>query len=473
MKLGGRGSIIIKVSDTVSSGAFLQIPGLNKIALRAFSLEVELNAIERERLRVARELHDEVLPLLARLTRFLQAQPEIAGDPECNALRAMVHRTIARLRDLLGELHPVDLEELGLVPALSNICSRYARLTELCILSVERVEEFALGRFEQLCLYRAMQAVLRMFANSDNDILVVTSDCLLDTNFISVRCVDKRVSSAEWISAGQPEFSEFEACCDLSGADVEIQSLEYGEFPCDLIISIPSWRRRKRAGDSLIENCKPADLQLQRDVAFFEKLAASAERQKISRELERSVSPCFKEMKKTAMTLTYTNPYVIDFLMRLHGVEASFNAVISGLHPDELTESGLLPSIRTLLNRFQMESGIAAGLETELTSAYEDLSSYAKFTIYRSIQEALNNVERHSGATRVRVSLKQSGSSFVIHVEDNGRGLGSGRGFLTRTGCQSRGLKYITERAAAIGAAVSWENSVYFASGTRLTISLG
>jgi len=103
--------------------------------------EFEFQAIERERHRVAKELHDEVLPSLARLIRSIESQN---SNGEHDQLIQELHNVVDAFRDVLGELHPVDLEELGLVAGLSNICSRYARLTDLSITFNEGSEHCSL-----------------------------------------------------------------------------------------------------------------------------------------------------------------------------------------------------------------------------------------------------------------------------------------------------------------------------------------
>jgi signal transduction histidine kinase len=203
---------------------------------RTMQFDIEFTTIEAERRRVAKELHDEVLPSLSRLTRTLQPTSTTSNIKN---LTNEIHAAIASLRDVLGELHPVDLEELGLVYAISNLCSRYVRLTGRSVYFVEHVEEFPLSETQALCLYRAMQAVLQMFNNSENDILVVSCGRIAADNVISVRCVDKRVSSAEWLSIEKQEFADFESWLSKAGATVAIGTIQYRGFPCDLIISVP------------------------------------------------------------------------------------------------------------------------------------------------------------------------------------------------------------------------------------------
>lgn len=211
---------------------------------RCLQFDVEFKVKESEANRVAKELHDEVLPSLSRLARTVAgAQDQSTGD-----LIAETYSTIGAFRDLLGELHPVDLEELGLVEAVNNLCTRYARLTGRLICFNQEVGECALGELQQLCLYRALQSALRMFTESQNDILVVSCHRIGENYAFIMRCVDRRVSSGGWLAADKAEFGSFESWCTMAGAHTEIGIFNYRGFPCDLIITIPV-PDREQAGD--------------------------------------------------------------------------------------------------------------------------------------------------------------------------------------------------------------------------------
>lgn len=413
-------------------------------------LDLDIHAIERERRRVAKELHDEILPTLARLVRFVQSR---------NGPRELVdelHNTVAAIRDLLGELHPVDLEELGLVPALNNICNRYARLTGLCVVFIERVEECPLSQTQQLCLYRAMQAALRMFSNSENDILLVSYDRFGDSNVITVRCVDKRVSSAEWLSVDKPEFHAFQSWCGVAGAQIYINVQRQDDFPCDLVIVIPD------------------EMQLELDVVSSPGIDASVpnssviaeERKRISRDINKLIVPRLQKVHELA-DRAEDDMVRLEIAERLIMVANGMCAVISDLHLQLLNQSTLTSSITALVDRFRRNSAILTTISTDPRCDRLDIPLQAKFAIYRVTQESLNNIEKHSGATFARVSAFCTDEGLIVQIEDNGKGFNQGRSTLTR------GVKNIRERATAVGAQVSWEKSSSFASGTLVTIRLG
>jgi len=77
------------------------------------------------------------------------------------------------------------------------------------------------------------------------------------------------------------------------------------------------------------------------------------------------------------------------------------------------------------------------------------LSKATETALYRILQEALNNVSKHSGANKVEVRVHTEGRAVVFQVKDNGRGMA------VRTFNAGFGLMGIEERAWDIGARCS------------------
>ncbi len=88
--------------------------------------------------------------------------------------------------------------------------------------------------------------------------------------------------------------------------------------------------------------------------------------------------------------------------------------------------------------------------------------------VYRIFQEALTNVARHSGASKVQVLLKCGGGRLVLSVHDNGSGIQPNQ-------AESRdavGLLGMRERAAGMGAVVTIQGSPEGGTTVRLEVPL-
>lgn len=84
--------------------------------------------------------------------------------------------------------------------------------------------------------------------------------------------------------------------------------------------------------------------------------------------------------------------------------------------------------------------------------------------VFRIVQECLNNIMKHAGATELTVSLKEMGDKRLLEIRDNGRG------FNGSEVSHGSGLLNIRQRAALIGAEVRWESQPGY--GTNFVLSL-
>ncbi|KAA9005582.1 cache domain-containing protein [Histidinibacterium aquaticum] len=95
------------------------------------------------------------------------------------------------------------------------------------------------------------------------------------------------------------------------------------------------------------------------------------------------------------------------------------------LRPGVLDDLGLGPALQTLTAQFQERTGIEVDFQTVVFRNRLDAES--RIALYRVAQEALTNIERHSGATRVTMNLKGHRSGAQLRIADNGCGLPQGR----------------------------------------------
>jgi two-component system sensor histidine kinase UhpB len=119
-------------------------------------------------------------------------------------------------------------------------------------------------------------------------------------------------------------------------------------------------------------------------------------------------------------------------LEQVDSLQRSNRRVLEKLRPVGLSELGLREALGALL-RLWSESHPGVVVETSISPSLGETGETADLTIYRTIQEALTNVFRHAGATRVDVSIEPAGlpagaargdrSGVLVRVRDNGSGL--------------------------------------------------
>ncbi len=113
------------------------------------------------------------------------------------------------------------------------------------------------------------------------------------------------------------------------------------------------------------------------------------------------------------------------------------------LHPVLLDEAGLESTLDWYIPTVGRQTGLA--LHYEKTGESFPVETSAGVHIYRVLQEALNNVSRHSGATDAWISLRFSPDSLELEVEDHGTG------FVAEKMQRGIGLVAMRERAELIG----------------------
>ncbi len=138
--------------------------------------------------------------------------------------------------------------------------------------------------------------------------------------------------------------------------------------------------------------------------------------------------------------------------------------IIGRLSPQTLERLGLLPAIRKEVREISRNSGIKAALDLPRSLGAVDLE--IELALYRSVQEALHNIAKHSQAKNFRVRLQATHETLHLLVEDDGIGfskkkISQGNGF---------GLWGMRERVAALGGKV--RVNAHPDKGTQLRVTL-
>jgi len=135
-----------------------------------------------------------------------------------------------------------------------------------------------------------------------------------------------------------------------------------------------------------------------------------------------------------------------DLRAQLSGVAAGLVAAVEdlqeisrGIHPAILSKGGLGPALQALAHR----SAIPVDLDITADVRLEEPIEVAAYFV---ASEALANAAKHSGATRIDVSLEQRDGRLLLSVRDDGiGGADAGRG---------SGLVGLTDRVEALGGSI-------------------
>jgi len=135
------------------------------------------------------------------------------------------------------------------------------------------------------------------------------------------------------------------------------------------------------------------------------------------------------------------------------------------LHPVMLDELGLESTLDWYLPTVERQAGIRISYEKSGMPIAVDGS--AAVHVYRVVQEALNNMTRHSGAKQAWVSLRAQLETLELEIEDHGKGFSLGENR------QGIGLVAMRERAEILGGTITFTRPTEGGTLIRLIVPKG
>jgi signal transduction histidine kinase len=193
---------------------------------------------------------------------------------------------------------------------------------------------------------------------------------------------------------------------------------------------------------------------------LFRKVVAAqeSERQRIARDLHdetgQSLTAIGMGLRGLADELKQRRGHR-DTLDQLQALTSSslqeLQRIISDLRPAHLDDLGLSATLRWYANRLQEIVGL--NIRVDIIGEEHRMDETVKIAIFRIIQEALNNITKHSKATHVNINMDYKDKSAYILVRDNGVGFDMDA-VQNRIGRVSLGLAGMAERAALLGGTV-------------------
>jgi signal transduction histidine kinase len=148
--------------------------------------------------------------------------------------------------------------------------------------------------------------------------------------------------------------------------------------------------------------------------------------------------------------------------------------------PPDFNHVSLANSLSDLCKQFSKRTGIECLFSVEEDLPFREIRPENQLHIYRIVQEALTNVEKHSGSKKAAVfahRLKdegdaegggQHGGDILVCVSDEGRGIQQGQGNGEVVGF---GMKTMLKRAELLGAKLNFESELDNGLMVRLELS--
>lgn len=228
-----------------------------------------------------------------------------------------------------------------------------------------------------------------------------------------------------------------------------------------------------------VHDARMAELAATRDLAtsqqrlaqFAEHLQASIENERasIAREIHDDIGG---SLAAARLDLAWLSRHTADIAaqghissaneMLEHALGAS-QRIMMDLRP-AILDQGLFPALQWLAFSFEKRTGIKARLTTNNECVAPDRA--VQLVAYRTAQEALTNVSKHTTCTKVRVDLSDAESVLTVEVSDNGNGISD----TDMRKQNSFGLQGLQERAKTVGGWLDISSSP--GKGTSIILSV-
>jgi PAS domain S-box-containing protein len=199
------------------------------------------------------------------------------------------------------------------------------------------------------------------------------------------------------------------------------------------------------------------------------------ERKRIARELHDDLGQTLGAIRIDITLLRNTLPANLPELEKnaalidqlLLSAITSVRRISSDLRPRPLDDLGLVPALQMLAGEFSQRHNIGC----EISAPAEDVHLVDEIAspLFRMVQESLNNVVKHAGATHVHIELSINENILSLTITDNGRGFTTAD--TKKPG--SFGLIGMRERAWAMGGSLTVKGGATGANkGTTIIISI-
>jgi len=189
--------------------------------------------------------------------------------------------------------------------------------------------------------------------------------------------------------------------------------------------------------------------------------AQEAERQRIARDLHdetgQSLTAIGMGLRGLAVKLGTRNKDALTTLHKLEVLTADslkeLQRLMTDLRPSHLDDLGLSAALRWYASKIQEHSSLH--IRVDIHGEECELDDAIKITIFRIIQECINNIIKHSQATHVNIHLHYEEKGVRISVFDNGIGFDRDQVQQRRTSRPSLGLAGMEERAGLLNGTVA------------------
>lgn len=249
----------------------------------------------------------------------------------------------------------------------------------------------------------------------------------------------------------------------------------YSDEEVDLIMTMANEAAIALENARILDSLKNQQLQVEQLLAQVV-LAQEEERKRISVDLHDSVAQWLVAASYHIQTCRHVlsgnttgraQEELASMSSTINKSLKELRRVVIGLRPPALDELGLTHALRKSVEDLQ-----ADGLEGKFSEVGSPcrLPSSVEIAAYRVIQEALNNIRKHAGATKVNVRLQFLKEKLMVDISDNGKGFDLSRTLDSAVEVGHVGLVGMKQRAEMLGGEIKIKTGE--GGGTSIVLTL-
>jgi signal transduction histidine kinase len=200
-----------------------------------------------------------------------------------------------------------------------------------------------------------------------------------------------------------------------------------------------------------------------RDVSFKLLLAEETERKRIAQEIHDGITQHWSTVRLRVegildqLSKEIATP-LKDILPIIQvGLEET-RRIQMNLRPALLDDLGILATLNWFCREFQ-KAHPAIRVETKIDAQENDISNPVKSVIYRVLQEALNNISKHSKTALVNLTVQKKGGTIEFIIQDHGQGFELSAVLSQKSYEKGLGLSGMRERTHLSGGSFSIEST--------------
>jgi signal transduction histidine kinase len=256
------------------------------------------------------------------------------------------------------------------------------------------------------------------------------------------------------------------------------QALDLAVFGAALAVVVVLGERRRRecqvlrqAQGGLEQRVRERTIELDAANQGLRELTArlmqtqDEERRRIARELHDSVGQNLAAMTMNLTTmlteierLTQIKNAASDSLELAQEMSKEVRTVSYLLHPPLLDEAGLASALRWYVQGFSERGTIQVDLE--VPEDFGRLPQEFETAVFRTVQECLTNIHRHSGSPVATIRLARSGDEIHLLVKDEGNGIANDKlDEIRSAGAPGVGIRGMRERLRQLGGGLDIQSS--------------